>query len=501
MKIKHIAAASGAALIAGVVLAPPAHARDVTVIEGPSEPEACTTEVAYPVFAEQEFVQTAPGSPARYDAAYDYSETRATGHFQPNTDGSLHIWTEGATSTDKVALYHSVSIPLASVSSVALNYTATFGVPASSQLVVDITGDGVGDGILVGEPVYGDNLWLSNSATDAFKNGAPHTGGGYGSAWYGTLAEWAAQFGSATIVGAGFSLGSGVHGDGTVHSLQVGAESLTFTTLVPAVAPTFEWIATGETRIDPPADTETVRWVLTEETETVTEEGLCYEQIVATDWTIDFGGNCDQPVDIYTRTLTGERWFEREGLDPVLLASWDEGIDTKETYWTEYQWNVTCGIPVEQGPQAPVFEDNCGTENDVWYAPEPRNADDVWLYTAHYDEVGDTGTVQAFLPEGYYIAGDGLLSGTRYWYPVWEFHNNFTDEPCVDEPTPTPSDGGTTTTGGTGTPSDGGVFGLASTGGQTMPVWVPLTAGFLILGGGIAWFVTRPRSLDQAHED
>src|SRR3712207_7411765 len=36
----------------------------------------------------------------------------------------------------------------------------------------------------------GANWWLSNGATQAFKDKAPHTGGGNGSNWFGTLDEW-----------------------------------------------------------------------------------------------------------------------------------------------------------------------------------------------------------------------------------------------------------------------------------------------------------------------
>ena len=80
---------------------------------------------------------------------------------------------------------------------------------------MDINADGKGDGILVGEAVYGDNFWLSNSSTLAFKELAPNEGGGYGSNWFGTLAEWgAARLPDAVIVAVGFSLGSGVHADG-----------------------------------------------------------------------------------------------------------------------------------------------------------------------------------------------------------------------------------------------------------------------------------------------
>lgn len=160
-------------------------------------------------------------------STWDFSQTRATGHYALVDDG-LHIWTEGATSTDKVAGYLPVQLPLADVSSASLQYTAEFGMTPGSQLVVDVTGDGKGDGILVGEAVYGENFWLSNSATDGFKALAPNVGGGNGSQWFGTLTEWGIAAPDATIVAVGFSLGSGVHGDGIVHSVTVGSNVFDF---------------------------------------------------------------------------------------------------------------------------------------------------------------------------------------------------------------------------------------------------------------------------------
>lgn len=230
---------AGIALVASLLIAAPTAAFATTQQTEGDEPEICweegtETHVTYDL-QRSDWVAGTPEIPAVPDSAaplYDYSETRATGHFEPAADG-LHIWTEGATSTDKVALYRSVSIPLASVTAASVNYTATTGITPGSQLVVDIDGDAVGDGILVGEPVYGDAHWLSNSASAAFKALAPHVGGGYGSENYGTLTEWATAAPGATIVAVGFSLGSGVLGDGVVHGVWVGATLYSFTQTIP----------------------------------------------------------------------------------------------------------------------------------------------------------------------------------------------------------------------------------------------------------------------------
>jgi hypothetical protein len=110
------------------------------------------------------------------------------------------------------------------------------------QLVVDIDGDGVQDGILVGERTYANgstlyqenfgltNWWLApGSSTQAFKDLAPSSSGGSGSPFNGTLAEWRAALSpEAVVTHAGWSLGSGVKGDGVIESITVGLTTYTF---------------------------------------------------------------------------------------------------------------------------------------------------------------------------------------------------------------------------------------------------------------------------------
>lgn len=155
------------------------------------------------------------------------SDTRATGHLELVGTG-LHLWTEGSTSTDKVAEYVITNTALTAVGSPALDYTAKTGGKPGFQLVVDFDADGTSDGILVGEDAYGQNWWLSSGAKDVVKQSAPHTGGGNGSNWFGTLDEWSAAFPNAKVVAYGFSLGSGVLGDGTLNAITFGGKTYTF---------------------------------------------------------------------------------------------------------------------------------------------------------------------------------------------------------------------------------------------------------------------------------
>lgn len=182
-------------------------------------------------------------------SSWDTSDTRATGHFALTPSG-LHIWTEGTTSTDKSAGYTTTNFPLKNLGTTnmsdTISYTAISGATApSSQLVIDFNNDGTPDGILVGEPgvaSYGNNFWLSVSSAQAAqsqfaKDSAPHNGGGYGSAWYGTAQEWLTAFPDATVKAIGYSLGSGVKGDFVITKLFAGCTNYTFKSL-PVAMPT-----------------------------------------------------------------------------------------------------------------------------------------------------------------------------------------------------------------------------------------------------------------------
>ncbi len=166
-------------------------------------------------------------------ATWNTSDTRATGHQEIQTTGGLHLYTEGATSTDKVAGYYPTDFALSAIGdetiAQAMDFTGLPGATAPGlQVVVDIDGDGVADGTLVGEPVYGNTWWLNTAASAAFQALAPHTGGGFGSNNWGELAEWSAAIPDARVLAVGYSLGSGVHNDGVLSRITLGCVDYTW---------------------------------------------------------------------------------------------------------------------------------------------------------------------------------------------------------------------------------------------------------------------------------
>ncbi|GAB3318633.1 hypothetical protein GCM10027451_37740 [Geodermatophilus aquaeductus] len=157
------------------------------------------------------------------------SDTRSAGDYEVQGTG-LHISTTGTTSNDKVAEYVATDTPLTAVGEPSLDYANTSGggVPGF-QLVVDFDGNGSPDGILVGEPgVYGNDWWVNNAAAKFVKDGAPSHTGGSGSANHGTLTQWRSAFPEADVLAFGFSLGSGVKGDGVIRSMTFAGTTYTF---------------------------------------------------------------------------------------------------------------------------------------------------------------------------------------------------------------------------------------------------------------------------------
>ena len=159
-------------------------------------------------------------------------DTRSAGHVTFLTDG-LHVMTDDATSQAKAAEYFAVSGPLPTTASLAW-----FGTnPGPGQQIVfdadGVTGNGNDYNMLVGEPVYGGNWWLTNASSADAKAADPSgaNDSGNGSAYFGTLAEWGAALPNARMYAGGFSLGSGVKGDGVIDSITYDGTTYRFTSV------------------------------------------------------------------------------------------------------------------------------------------------------------------------------------------------------------------------------------------------------------------------------
>lgn len=174
------------------------------------------------------------------------SDTRSAGHYAFLKEG-LHVYTDDNSGNAKAAEYFapsSTAIP----TSGSYDWYGTDASPGS-QIVFDTDGDRSNAGsfnVLVGEQVYttgsvstdgdGQNLtdwWYTGGSAKATTNGitCPSTSGGSGSDCHGTLQQWhdAAGLSNAQVYALGFSLGSGVKGDGVLRSQTYGNDQYVFT--------------------------------------------------------------------------------------------------------------------------------------------------------------------------------------------------------------------------------------------------------------------------------
>jgi hypothetical protein len=159
-----------------------------------------------------------------FNQEFDFSETRATGHYKFNANG-LKISTEGTASTDKVAAFTPVTANLSSVAArsedPSLKYNnVAGGIPGIQMRVAKA--DGTGAGTLVGEPgTYGPRWWSNTDygvgPADGYVSSAP-------------LEVYADKNPGMKVTSVGFSLGSGVKGEGTVKSLEFNGVTYRFAT-------------------------------------------------------------------------------------------------------------------------------------------------------------------------------------------------------------------------------------------------------------------------------
>lgn len=223
MRTRTLAGIMSAAVVAGLVVIPAAAANAAT-------PSARPKTAGSTVWLRQaDFI------PA-------LSDTRSSGHLQFIPDG-LHLWTDDNSSQAKVAEYWPVAGSLADMDGSALTWWGTSPAPGA-QIV--FSADGNLDptsanfyNILVGEPdFYGDDWWLTNGSSAMAKGVCPSTTGGFGSACHGTLAQWATALPNAKVYAGGFSLGSGVLGNGLLYAATYGNTTYHFTNSAPVLSST-----------------------------------------------------------------------------------------------------------------------------------------------------------------------------------------------------------------------------------------------------------------------
>lgn len=179
------------------------------------------------------------------------SDTRATGGWSFTAQG-LHVFTTDsanpASSANKSAEYWNYAHKLTDVTSGSMDWTNTDASKTtkepSVQLVLDCNGAANPGGytVLVGEKAYanGNDWWSTRNPSTACGQAAPVTGGSSGSQWHGTLAQWGTALPDAQIQLVGFSLGSGLYGDGTISKITLNAatDPTTFTFSDTVVSPT-----------------------------------------------------------------------------------------------------------------------------------------------------------------------------------------------------------------------------------------------------------------------
>lgn len=165
------------------------------------------------------------------DFIADLSGTRTKGSVEFLKEG-LRITTQDGTSESKAAEYWQASGSLAGIGAPTYEWFGTVNQPGQ-QIIFDADGvdnNGNDFNILVGEKVYGGDWWLTNGSSQDAKNADPSgaDNSGSGSDYFGVMGDWALNLPDARIRAVGFSLGSGVQGDGVLRSQTYGETTYVF---------------------------------------------------------------------------------------------------------------------------------------------------------------------------------------------------------------------------------------------------------------------------------
>lgn len=313
-------------------------------------------------------------------------DTRNNGHNELTGDG-VDVYTDNDSGQAKATGYLAVNYPLANngdqTIAASMDWTQDYGtLRPGLQLVVDFNNDGSSDGILVGEPIYGNNWWLTNGSQQFVKDNAPRTGGGNGSNYFGTLNEWLTMYPSAQVKSVGYSLGSGVHAGGTIKRLSFGCTTYRFDNVAPAV-PVHELptnnalITTNDFWFDWEDVEGAVRYEIQNSTNSSTDGSGSFTNVM---WTGDYQNIQPTESKAHSVGASGTWYWQVRSVDAAGNASawstpWGVTIDT-----------VAPGAPTLVTPDWYVA--NGATKTLDWNAP--GDTDIAYYQYAEYNNVAPT---------------------------------------------------------------------------------------------------------------
>lgn len=317
----------------------PAWTEVVPDIEHPAV--TCEEEPEEPTYPTNECTTGVSTHSTNLAPLWNNVDTRSAGHYE-YVEGGLHVWTDDNSSQAKVSLGQAANFPLHDTGVISLDWTGSTPPPGVNLFITSEFGNGT----LVYESVYGQDLWLTNGSSQGLKDNAPVNGGGNGSQWHGTVDQWLTKIPNAQVVGIAFSLGSGVLGDGVISSITVGCGTHTFD---------------YEREVPEKPDNEVG-------TDTWEKEPYCAdEQLVSETWAQDW---YREPV------FNQETWAWEYG----------EKVNTGNAYLVSSSTTPAeeCETPVD--PVDPVDPVNPGTNN-----PPMGGDDGIPVNTVDYEELPQTG--------------------------------------------------------------------------------------------------------------
>lgn len=390
-------------------------------------------------------------------------DTRSAGHYEYVENG-LRVWTDDNSSQAKVSRGIAHAFPLKNTGVLDLDWTGSTP-PPGINLFVNFGADG--NGTLVYESVYGQDLWLTNGSSAAVKANAPVNGGGNGSQWHGTINQWLEKYPDAQVTGIAFSLGSGVLGDGVINSITANCTVFTF----------------DYEKADEPV---TVVWDLEPVAPTCKDDGKLPDLPEQAGVTFAWDREFDGPGE-YTVTATAEEGYVIVGDDSKTIT-----VEGKTGYQSEDP-EASCYVEVPENESSEEGAPVITCDNEVGDVVEYE----VTITETTYELDTETGEVNK---------ASSIRIETRE-HTVTQADIDALDCP-TPTPTPTPTPDPTPTVDPTPSPDPtespvpSGERNLPATGGDAAAVVpIAIAAGVTIFAGAIllALIARRRRALiDQA---